>query len=313
MPGLTLEDMLKQAWRDLSVCVSLPFKHHIPMTISSFFDREDYYTEAYEDNGIPVYDSPEKAARAMTVMVKYKMILDRHPHSPVSIPQPSDVADQIIKDAKVKKQKSLDEYASKKLLSCYGISVPDELVAFNDQDAVNAAQKIGFPVVVKACDPDILHKTEQGLVHLNIMNPDDVVKAFRDIRKAAGRPVPVLVGKMISGKRELLAGITHDAQFGHCVAFGIGGIFTEAVNDVTYRVAPIGRRDALEMTADIKTSKLLGACRGMPEVDADALADILMRLSLIPAIHPEIREIDMNPLIISDDRPVAVDALIVLE
>ena len=104
---------------------------------------------------------------------------------------------------------------------------------------MKAAKKIGFPVVVKACDPEILHKTEHGLVHLNIATADDVAKAYQDIQQAAGRPMPVLISKMVSGKREFLAGIIHDPQFGHCVAFGVGGIFTEAVNDVTYRLASL--------------------------------------------------------------------------
>ncbi|MCU0599011.1 MAG: acetate--CoA ligase family protein [Desulfobacterales bacterium] len=312
LPGLTLEDMLKQAARDLTKEVRLPFTHNIPMTVSAFFDRDDYYTEAYEDNGVPVYDSPEKAARAMCTLVRYKKILDRKPDTCISIPAPEPNAVQIINDALSRHQKTLDEYAAKKLLACYGFPVPEEQIVNSSVDAVASAKKIGFPVAVKACDPEILHKTEQGLVHLNLNNTDDVAKAFSDIQRRAGFPVPVLVSRMVSGKREFLAGITHDGQFGHCVAFGVGGIFTEAVNDIVYRLAPISRRDAEEMISDIKTSKLLGPCRGMPAVDFQAMADVLVRLSFIPLIHPEIREIDMNPLIISGERPVAVDALIIL-
>jgi acyl-CoA synthetase (NDP forming) len=122
----------------------------------------------------------------------------------------------------------------------------------------------------------------------------------------------VLVSQMISGKREFLAGIVYDAQFGHCVAFGVGGIFTEAINDITYRLAPMSRRDAEEMIADIKASGLFVPCRGMPAVDVQSLSDLLVRLSFVPLIHPEILEIDMNPLIISSETPVAVDALMVL-
>jgi succinyl-CoA synthetase beta subunit len=228
------------------------------------------------------------------------------------IPKASDIAFQIIKDALSKNQKSLDEYAVKKMLASYDIPVPEEHLVKNSDDALAAAVKVGFPVAVKACDPAILHKTEQGLVHLNLNNPEDVAKAFSSIQQTVGRPVSVSVSRMISGKREFLAGVTHDAQFGHCVAFGVGGIFTEAVNDVTYRLAPLSRRDAEEMIADIKASGLLGPCRGMPAVDAQALADLLVRLSFIPLIHPEIREIDMNPLIISGAKPVAVDALMIL-
>jgi acyl-CoA synthetase (NDP forming) len=283
------------------------------MTVSSFFGREDYYTEAYEDNGVPVYDSPEKAARAMATLVRYKKIEDRPPYVPFSIPEPDEKACGILTDARRSSRKSLDEFSAKKLLACYGIPVPEEEVARHPDDAAAAAEQMGFPVAVKACDPDILHKSEQQLVHLNIANPEDVARAYQDIQNAAGRPVPVLIGRMMPGKREFLAGITHDPQFGHCVAFGLGGIFTEAVNDIAYRVAPLSKRDAEEMIADIRASKLFESFRGMEAVDVDALAELLIRLSFIPLIHPEIREIDMNPLIISGGQPVAVDALIVLE
>jgi acyl-CoA synthetase (NDP forming) len=309
---MSLKDMLKHAARDLTKEARLSYDHNIPMTVSAFFDREDYYTEAYEDNGVPVYDSPEKAARAMSTLVAYKKILDRNPSSSILMPQPDNTAAQMIKDAQRKKQKALDEYAAKKFLSCYGIPVPDEEIAFDVREAVNASRKIGFPVAVKACDPEILHKTEQGLVYLNIASEEGVARSYQNIQKAVGHRVPVLVSQMISGKREFLAGITHDPQFGHCVAFGLGGILTEAVNDVTYRLAPLSIRDAKEMISDIKTAKLLGSFRGMPEVDLQALANFLVRLSSIPLIHPEILEIDMNPLIISGAMPVAVDALMVL-
>jgi acetate---CoA ligase (ADP-forming) len=312
LPGMSLEDMLKNAWRDHTKEAQLPFQHNIPMMVSSFFDRDDYYTQAYEDNGVPVYDSPEKAARAMSTMVAYKKILDREPYLSIPLPQPDKIADQIIKDAQRKKQKSLDEYAAKKLLSCYGILIPEEKMVFDMQEAVFAAKKIGFPAALKACDPDILHKTEQDLVFLNITNEAGIEKAYQNIQKAVGRPVPVLVSQMISGKREFLAGITHDPQFGHCVVFGLGGILTEAVNDVTYRQAPLSLRDAKEMISDIKTAKLLGSCRGMPKTDIGAIVNLLTWLSFTPIIHPEIREIDINPLIISGSMPIAVDALIVL-
>jgi acetyltransferase len=312
LPGMTLEDMLKNAARDLTKETRLPFTHNIPMTVSSFFDRDDYYTQAYEDNGVPVYDSPEKAARAMCMLAAYKKILDRRPQSFMPISKPDEAAIKILRDAQNKKQNSLDEYAAKKLLSRYGVPVPDEQMVFDTAAAVSAAKRIGFPVAVKACDPEILHKTESGLVFLNITGKEEVETAYQNIQKAVGKPVPVLISQMVSGKREFLAGITHDPQFGHCAAFGLGGIFTEAVNDVTYRVAPLSRRDAEEMIADIKTSRLLGPYRGMPKVDIAALADLLIRLSHIPLIHPEIREIDVNPLIISESTPIAVDALIVL-
>lgn len=313
LPGIALSDLVNQTGRQLSATASKPFDNGIPMTVSSFFDRDDAYTEAYEDAGVPVLDAPEKAARAMASLVQYKKIRDRGPDTHFSAADADPFAAQIIDDAVINAQSALDEYAAKKFLACYGIPVPDERLVHDADGVVAAANDIGFPVVLKACDPDILHKSDQNLVHVNIMDVDAAIHSYHLIQEAAGRPVPVLAAKMISGRRELLAGITCDAQFGHCVAFGIGGVLTEALNDITYRLAPLGLRDAEEMIAEVRSAKLLGHYRGMPPADVSLLAAILVRLSKIPLLHPQIIEIDINPLILSGSQPVAVDALVVLK
>ena len=315
MPQMTLADLLGQTERDLSATARKPFEHGIPMAVSSFFDREDAYTEAYEDNDVPVLDSPEKAARVMATLVNYKTIRDRDPHgaTPGTPPDADPAAERIIHDAVGNGRRALDEYAAKKLLACYGIPVPEERLAHDLDSAVAAAAEIGFPVVLKACDPDIMHKSDQHLVHVNIADSDGAARAYRTIQEAAGRAVPVLAARMIRGGRELLAGVTWDDQFGHCTAFGVGGVLTEALNDIVYRLAPLGPGDAASMIAEIQSGKLLGGYRGMPEADVDRLAGILTVLSRIPDLHPHIREIDINPLILSGPDPVAVDALVVLK
>lgn len=313
MPGVTLEDMIKGASKDLTDSVQVPFKNNIPMTVSSFFDRSDQYTKEYEDNDIPVFDSPEKAAYAISALVKYKTICDRKSYQPPIELTPNDTARQLLKQAADNNQSTLDEYAAKRLLASYGIPIPEEILCNNVDDSLEAAQKIGFPVVVKACDPLIMHKTERGLVYLNISDPESVINAYHALQKSAGRPVPVLIGKMIKGRREFLSGITFDEQFGHCVAFGVGGIFAEAMNDVSYRVAPIGDMESEEMINDIYCKKILSEYRGMPAVNVKALASVLSTLSKLPLIHDEIKEIDVNPIVINDAAPFAVDALIVLK
>lgn len=311
-PGISIDDVLKNAEKDISKPVRIPFETGIPMTVSAFFDREDHYTRQYEDNGVPVYDSPEKAARAMGKMVEWMQIRERQANLPPEIPVPAEAASRIIATAIAENRKNLSEFEAKQLLGCYGIPVPEERLAQSAEETAEAASAIGFPVAVKGCHPDILHKTEAGLVHLNIADRESAERAFSAIQDAAGRSVPVLVSKMISGSRELLIGLTHDDQFGHCVAFGVGGIFTEALKDVTYRVAPVSLAAASEMMEDIRTRKLLGPYRGMPAVPSAALADLIQRISTIGAIHKEIKEIDINPLLVSSQTPVAVDALIVL-
>ncbi len=313
MPGVTLEEMIKGATKDLTDSVQIPFKHNIPMTVSAFFDRTDQYTKEYEDNNVPVFDSPEKAARAISTMVKYKAVQDRKPHGPGPEFMANDTANRILAQAAANNQHTLDEYAAKQLLGSYGVPVPEEILCRSAQEAVKAAQKIGFPVVVKACDPTMLHKTEQGLVHLNISDDQGVVSAYEAVQETAGRPAAVLVAKMLNGQREFLAGIMYDEQFGHCAAFGVGGIFTEAFNDVTYRITPLNDAEAEEMVHDIDSHKLLGPYRSMPPVNLKALGRILSTLSRIPVIHPQVKEIDINPIICMGDAPVAADALIILQ
>ncbi len=313
LPGVSLSELASQSGRDLSATARKPFDNQIPMTVSSFFDRDDAYTEAYEDGAVPVIDAPEKAAQAMATLVQYKTIRDRGPDSRPPAFSADPAAKRIMDDALEKGARSLDEYQAKKLLACYHIPIPDERLAENLEDTLEAVNAIGFPVVLKACDPEILHKSDQNLVHVKITDVDAAAAAYRAIQKSAGRFVPVLAAQMVHGQRELLAGTTWDDQFGHCVAFGVGGVFTEALNDITYRLAPLDKRDAREMIAEIKSTKLLDAYRGMPAADVDQLADLLMRLSHIPFLHPRIREIDMNPIILAADRPMVVDALVILK
>ncbi|MFZ2631089.1 MAG: acetate--CoA ligase family protein [Desulfosalsimonadaceae bacterium] len=316
MPGVTCEDMVKGTIRDLSKTVQVPFKHNMPMTVSAFFDRCDQYTSEYEDHNVPVYDSPEKAARAMAALVQYQRIQNREIDVPLPELTPTDTALRILNEAKGNGQKALDEFSAKALLNSYGIPVARERLVHSPAEALDAASAIGFPVVVKACDADILHKTEQGLVHLNIRDADGLIHAYdaiqQSVKQSIGKPVAVLIGEMIRGEREFLAGITWDEQFGHCLAFGVGGIFTEAINDIRYRVAPVNEAEARAMIKDIKHPKLLSAFRKMPEVNMASLSKILSTLSMMPLLHPEIREIDINPLIISGAEPVAVDALVVM-
>lgn len=314
LPGMTFDDLKRQSEQDISGATRLPSANGIPMTVSSFFGREDHYTKSYEDSHVPVLDAPEKAARAMAALVRYAAVRRRAQRPEAVLPAKSEKAAQIIKEAEKQGLHTLDEYAAKQVLKAYGIPVPEERLAESSQAAAEAARSLSFPVAVKACHPDILHKTEQGLVALNIAGQDDVIEAFHTICERAGRPVPVLISEMAPGQREFLAGITHDELFGYCIAFGTGGILTEALADITYRVAPIVLPDAEEMMDELKSKTLLEPCRGMPAADKHALADLLCTLSAIAFLHPEIREIDINPIIIgAGGKPVAVDALVALK
>jgi acetyl-CoA synthetase (ADP-forming) len=208
---------------------------------------------------------------------------------------------------------TLSESDSKALLGRFGVPLLDERLCDDADTAVAAADALGYPVVVKLCGAEIAHKTERGLVHLGISGPDEVRAASEELL-AAARPedgvVALLVAPMVRGNRELIAGLSRDAQFGMTVMVGIGGVLAEAVADVAVRLVPIARIDALEMIEDLAGQALLGALRGEPAVDREALADVLVALSEASAATPALRSADLNPLIVVDGRPVAVDALV---
>ncbi len=208
---------------------------------------------------------------------------------------------------------TLSEVASKELLARYGVAVPAERTAPDPESAVAAADAIGYPVVLKLCGDTIAHKTERGLVRLGLRTPGDVRTAGSELL-AAAQPgdgdVALLVAPMVRGTRELIAGVVRDPQFGACVMLGVGGILAEALGDVAFRLVPLSEVDADELVDDLATQKLLGPFRGEPAVDRAAVRATLLGLSNLAAEHPEVAAVDVNPLIIVDGKPVAVDALV---
>jgi acetyl-CoA synthetase (ADP-forming) len=210
-------------------------------------------------------------------------------------------------------QKTLSEYQSKQLLSSYGIPVTREFLAKDKKQALEFAKKLGYPVVLKGCSPALTHKTERQLVAVKLRDEKEVSEAFDGITKRAGEPMDgILVQEMISGSRELVVGLTRDEQFGPCAMLGLGGIFVEVLKQVTFRIAPLEERDALEMMDELPGKKILDAFRGEPPVDRKALAKILVNIGAIGLENDAVKEIDVNPLIISGNKPIAVDALVVL-
>lgn len=220
----------------------------------------------------------------------------------------------IIGDALKKGRTALSEYESKQVLASYHIPVTVEELVDNKEGFLEAAGKIGYPLVIKGCSADIAHKTEKGLIRVDVRNEDEALSAFDDIMAAMdGDDKAILVQQMVKGQRELVVGLTRDSQFGPCVMFGLGGIFTEVLEDTAFRVAPLEKQDAMEMMQEIRAYKILESVRGMPAADKDILADMLITVGRIGIENEMIKEIDINPVIITGGRPVAVDALVVLE
>jgi acyl-CoA synthetase (NDP forming) len=221
-----------------------------------------------------------------------------------------DILAQALKEGRT----TLSEYEAKAVLASYHIPVTREILVEHSHEATRAAHEIGYPVAIKGCAPEITHKTEKGLIQTDIRNDEEMLVAFNDIVSGMNRGKgAVLVQEMIKGKRELVVGLIRDPQFGPCVMFGLGGIFTEILRDVSFRLAPLEKRDALEMIQEIKAHKILDAVRGMEPVDRDMLSEMLINVGKIGMEHDMVKEIDINPVIVSGSRPIAVDALIVLQ
>jgi len=225
-----------------------------------------------------------------------------------------DSAAQIIKIALKEGRSALSEYEAKQVLAAYGLPVTREFLVENRCDVEKVARKIGYPIVMKGCSFEIAHKTEKGLIHTDIRSDAEALKAFDGIKKGLnGYSGAVLFQEMVKGHRELAMGMTRDGQFGPCVMFGLGGIFTEVIKDISFRRAPLNKSEALGMIREIKGNKIIDAIRGMEAVDTEILANMLIRLGRIGLEFECVREIDLNPVIISGKNPIVADAMMILQ
>ncbi|HUF83856.1 MAG TPA: acetate--CoA ligase family protein [Acidimicrobiia bacterium] len=209
--------------------------------------------------------------------------------------------------------RTLSEAESKRVLAAHGVPVLQERLAATPDDAVAAADALGYPVVVKACGAGIAHKTERGLVHLGLADATAVRTAATEVLGAvdgSDGSVDLLVAPMVRGNRELIAGVHDDPQFGRCVMVGLGGILAEAIGDVAFRLVPLEPVDVDEMLDDLGAQAVLGEFRGELPVDRAALADVLLGLSRLAEADTSVVSVDVNPLVVVDGRPVAVDALV---
>lgn len=211
------------------------------------------------------------------------------------------------------KSRALSEYKSKEILRSYGIEIPEEYLVRNEEECVKLAERIGYPVVLKGTGDGIAHKTEKGLVKLKLMNQTEVRRAYNEIMASGEKLEGAILQKFVPGKREFIAGIVRDPQFGPCIMFGIGGIFTEVVKDVSFRIAPIEKIDAEEMIQELKGASLLDSFRGEGPVNREKLITLLCRLSEVPFKDERILEVDLNPIIPWENELYIVDALVVIK
>jgi acyl-CoA synthetase (NDP forming) len=222
---------------------------------------------------------------------------------------------------KVKKEKRtfLLEPEAKTVCIKFGIPVTKFKLAKNEAEAVKFAEQIGFPVVLKIVSPDIIHKSDVGGVIVGPKTAKDVRNAYKQIlgnvkkHKANAKIVGVLVQEMAPSSTEVIVGAVKDPQFGPAIMFGLGGIFVEILKDVTFRIAPITEDEAREMITEVKAYPLLKGYRSMPPADIEAIVQILLNASKLVMEHQEIKELDLNPIMVYRKGAKTVDARIILE
>jgi acetyltransferase len=282
--------------------------------------RVDAGIRVLREYGVPNYPYPERVAVTLAAMDSYRREKDR----PIFEPEPCEVCEPPVRELfdKVREEGrvSIGDTEAREVLEAYGFPVPESRLAESAEEAVDIAQEIGFPVVLKVASPDILHKTDVGGVKLNLNSATDVRDAYDLIVYRAGRYVPdarvwgCLVQEMVTEGREILVGMNRDPQFGPLVAFGLGGIYVEALKDVAFRIAPFSREEAREMIHEIRSYPLLAGVRGEPPADHEAMVDALMRISQLVTDFPEILELDINPLTVFEEGQgaTAIDMRLVL-
>jgi acetyltransferase len=217
-----------------------------------------------------------------------------------------------IQETDGKGKKVLDEFEAKKWLKKMNLKVVKEVTVKSLAEALMAAQKMGYPIVLKGIVEGQVHKTESGLVNLNIQNSDQLKSAYKQMLRLQMKPQSFLIQPMLKGDLELIAGAFRDPQFGPAVMLGLGGVQTEVYKDVVFRLAPLNQKDVLGMASDLKGQALLKGFRGSKPVNMESLADWLTKLGWLALKFEKVQEIDVNPLLVVNGEPVAVDATIVL-
>ena len=226
---------------------------------------------------------------------------------------------EIIAEVQRQGRKFLLEPEAKTICMEYSIPVTKFTVAKSPKEAVEAAENIGYPVVLKIVSPDVVHKSDVGGVVLNLRSSEEVEKAYQQIignvkkHKPNAQITGVLVQEMAPSSTEIIVGVIKDPQFGHAIMFGLGGIFVELLKDVAFRLLPLTKEEAEEMITEIKAYPVLKGYRKTPPADIPAIIEILLNTSRLVTEHPEIQELDLNPIMVYTKGAKTVDARIILE
>lgn len=295
-------------------------KSHKPICVGFVGGEQTHRAiEWLQKNEIPSYPSPEKAVMAMSTLRQHEKLNQSLciVNQEIEGPDKSSVS-KMIAEFKKSGTTVLNEMDSKKIFSLYGIDVNHMELARDEKELVALSGKFKFPVAMKIQSPDITHKFDVGGVKLNVDSAEAMMTAFRDILASVKEKAPnaridgVVVEDMMKPGLETIVGTIHDPSFGPTVMFGMGGTNVEVLGDVSFRVAPICHDDATAMISETMISKLFKGTRGRKDLDSEAVKDILVKISWLTINHPEIKEIDANPVIVYDTGAVAIDARIIL-
>ncbi|MCV0424380.1 MAG: acetate--CoA ligase family protein [Roseibium sp.] len=300
---------------------TLPEKYGKPLIVQSVYNTlRPKPIEVLKEAGVPVFVWPEPAVRCVAELIDYAHAKRRNATSPLEIPDGPTVAGKaILEKITADNRDAFYEHEAKDLLRAYDVSVPGQMLVRTEDELEKVREVLGdAPMAMKIVSQDILHKSDAGGVKLKITGESSLHDAFREIMANARTYDPeadlhgVLVAPMAQSGVEIIIGVVHDAMFGPVMMFGLGGIFVEVLKDVSFRALPMSRADAREMIAEIQSSKILDGVRGGLPADKEALVDLMMKVSHLALAHPEIKEIDLNPVILRSDGYAIVDARMIL-
>ena len=288
--------------------------------ITSFMGEERVRSsvEMLKTASLPNFSYPEPAVRAFKKLSDHALWMRKGPEVPVEFPADKSTVNRIMQNAIKNKQYKFAEDDAREVLSAYGFAFPEKYLARTSDEAASAASRIGFPVVMKISSPDILHKTDIGGVRLGISSRKEAKEAFSDITANARKFMPsafikgVTIYETVPAGKEVILGITYDRTFGHMIMFGLGGIYVEALRDVSFRIVPVCLSEAYEMIGEIRAIQLLKGVRGEKPADIGTIAESIVRLSRLASDFPRIQELDINPLVIYEKGSTALDARIII-
>lgn len=290
-------------------------KKHATMPIVTSFMGDENVSDArlrVQQGGVPCFETPERAMHALGMLKQRDHIPEYNP--------------KMINDVRAAKaQELLGDYtglipedAITELFSLYNIPLPKQKIAKSEEDAVSIAEDIGYPVIAKISSPTIIHKTDIGGIRAHLLTEDAVRTAWQEIMANAKKHHPdaelrgVLIQEFLPAGNEFIVGAVRDASFGHLVMAGLGGIYTELLQDTAFRIAPIDQTEAYRLLQELTSWKLLLGMRGSKQLDIDSVATLLETISELVAECPQIKDIDLNPVFVKEDSVIVADAKVVI-